>query len=54
MPDAGLREVLDTPRLDEDVFSASDRWLSTLGEHESRADKIIAHLESMIRKQSLG
>ncbi|NMB62516.1 MAG: MerR family transcriptional regulator [Chloroflexi bacterium] len=46
-----LRHVLDTPRPDEDVFMASDRWLSTLHEHELRAEQIIwfikDHLETM-------
>ncbi len=46
-----LRHVLDTPRPDEDVFMASDRWLSTLHEHELRAGQIIQfikdHLETV-------
>jgi DNA-binding transcriptional MerR regulator len=49
---SGLRDILDTPRPDEDVFSAADSWSSTLGEVEKRAQEIIAHLESMIQKQS--
>jgi DNA-binding transcriptional MerR regulator len=48
----GLRHVLDTPRNDEDVFSASDRWLTTLGEQEEQAGKMIAYLEEMIARQS--
>ena len=48
----GLGEVLDTPRPDEDVFSASDRWLSTLDEHVVRAGEIITQLEEMIQKES--
>jgi DNA-binding transcriptional MerR regulator len=48
----GLRETLDTPRPDEDVYSASDRWLSTLDEQETRAQALIAQLESMISKMS--
>ena len=43
-----LRQVLDTPRPDEDAFSASDRWLSTLKEQEEKAGQMIAHLEAMI------
>ena len=27
-----LKQVLDTPREDEDIFSAADRWLTTLQE----------------------
>ena len=47
----GLRLALDTPRPDEDVFMASDRWLSTLAEQDELAGKIIVHLEEMIRRQ---
>jgi DNA-binding transcriptional MerR regulator len=48
----GLRDALDTPRPDEDVFSASDRWLSTLNEWTQRTEMIITHLEEMIAKRS--
>jgi DNA-binding transcriptional MerR regulator len=47
-----LRHALDTPRPDEDVYLASDRWLTTLGEHEDRARQMIALLEEMINKES--
>ena len=47
-----LRHALDTPRPDEDVYLASDQWLTTLTEHEKRARQIIALLEEMIRKQA--
>lgn len=46
----GLREILDTPRPDEDILSASDRWLSTLAGQEQRARRIMVHLEMMIEK----
>jgi DNA-binding transcriptional MerR regulator len=45
-----LRQVLDTPRPDEDVYVAADRWLSTLAEQEQRAADMIAQLEAMIAK----
>jgi DNA-binding transcriptional MerR regulator len=45
-----LRTVLDTPRPGEDVYSAGDRWLSTLEEQEQRALDIIRHLELMIER----
>ncbi len=48
---SGLRQALDTPRPDEDVYSAADRWISTLAEQEDRARRIIAHLEHMVQKQ---
>ena len=48
-----LRRALDTPRPDEDVYLASDRWLTTLGEHEERARQIIDLIEEMIHKQAL-
>ncbi len=46
-----LRQVLDTPRPDEDIYIAADRWLSSLGEQEQRAMDMIAQLEAMIGKQ---
>ncbi len=49
---SNLRQVLDTPRPDEDVYSASDRWLSTLTEQEQRAGQMIAMLEDMMRRRS--
>ena len=47
-----LRRALDTPRPDEDVYLASDQWLTTLSEHEDRARQIIALLEEMIHRQA--
>jgi DNA-binding transcriptional MerR regulator len=45
-----LRHVLDTPHPEEDVYSAADRWLSALAEHERCAKDLIAQVEAMIRK----
>jgi DNA-binding transcriptional MerR regulator len=36
-----LRQVLDTPQPGEDVFYATDRWLTTLGELEQHARETI-------------
>jgi len=36
-----LRQALDTPRPDEDVNYASDRWLTTLGDMEQHADQAL-------------
>ena len=47
----GLRQVLDTPTPDEDIFFAADTWLSTLAEQENRAHQLISQLEEMLRKQ---
>jgi DNA-binding transcriptional MerR regulator len=44
-----LRRALDTPRPDEDVYTASDRWISTLREQEQRAHAVIALVEEMIQ-----
>jgi hypothetical protein len=46
-----LRQVLDTPRPDEDAQHATDRWLSTLTELEQHATEIISQLEHMIDKR---
>jgi len=47
-----LRRALDTPRPDEDVNLASDRWISTLNDQEKRAHTIIALVEEIIQKQT--
>lgn len=49
---ADLRRALDTPQPDEDVYMASDRWMSTLVEQEARARQIIALVEEMIQTRS--
>ncbi len=49
-----LRHALDTPRPDEDVYLASDRWITTLIEQEQRAHQIISLVEEMIQRQSTG
>jgi DNA-binding transcriptional MerR regulator len=46
-----LRRALDTPRPDEDVYTAADHWLSTLTDHEQRARKIISLVEEIIQHQ---
>jgi DNA-binding transcriptional MerR regulator len=46
-----LRQVLDTPRPDEDAIYAADRWLSTLATHEERARDVITQLEAMMCKR---
>jgi DNA-binding transcriptional MerR regulator len=48
---ANLRQALDTPRPGEDIYTAADRWLSTLAEEERRAHTMIAIIEEMIQKQ---
>ncbi len=45
---ADPRRALDTPRSDEDVYTAADQWLSSLAEQERRASSIIAQLEKMM------
>ena len=49
--ETNLRRVLDTPRPDEDVYSAADRWLSTLDEQEQRARQLVTQLKKMTRMQ---
>ena len=43
-----LRQVLDTPRPDEDVYMASDRWISTLNHQEQKAHELIALVQEII------
>lgn len=47
-----LRRALDTPRPDEDIYTAADRWLSTLAEEAQRAHTIINLIEEMIQKRT--
>jgi DNA-binding transcriptional MerR regulator len=51
---ADLRRALDTPRPNEDVYLASDRWLSTLTEQEQRARTIISLVEEIIHNHTSG
>ncbi len=44
-----LSLVLDTPRPDEDVLTAADRWFSSLSEQERRARQMIRMLTGMQR-----
>lgn len=45
-----LRQILNTPRHDEDVYSAADQWLTILHAQEQRALDIITQLETMIQR----
>lgn len=49
---ADLRQVLDTPREDEDIYTAADQWLTTLALQEQKSGEIITQLEKMIEKQT--
>ena len=46
-----LRQALDTPRADEDVYLAADRWISTLGSQERLAQQMIAFIEKRIEHE---
>jgi DNA-binding transcriptional MerR regulator len=48
-----LRRVLDTPRPDEDVYIAADRWLTSLAGQEQCAYDIINFIEEMVLKQRM-
>ena len=43
-----LKQTLDTPRADEDIFTATDHWLTTLQEQEKLAQRVIQLIEEMI------
>ena len=43
-----LKKILDTPRKDEDIFSAADHWLTTLHEQEKLAERVIQMVETQI------
>ncbi len=46
-----LRASLDTPSPDEDVYSAADRWITTLAGQEELALKLIDLIEERIRTE---
>jgi DNA-binding transcriptional MerR regulator len=48
---ADLRAALDTPTPGEDVYGASDHWLSTLAEQETVALGLVALVESIVNSQ---
>lgn len=43
-----LKQVLDTPRADEDIFTAADHWLTTLNGQESMTKRVIQLIEEKI------
>jgi DNA-binding transcriptional MerR regulator len=45
---SNLRQSLDTPLPDEDVYTAADRWQSTLTDEENLARRLIALIEEII------
>jgi len=45
----GLKKVLDTPREDEDIFTAADHWLTTLQAQEKLAKNIIKMIAEIIK-----
>lgn len=49
-PNTDILKALDTPREDEDVLFAADRWISTLNELEASAEKMISILEERMGK----
>lgn len=42
-----LKMILDTPRADEDIFSAADRWLTTLHEQKKLAERVIQRIREI-------
>ncbi len=43
-----LKKILDTPRPDEDIFTAADHWLTTLKGQEKLSGNVIAMIEEII------
>jgi DNA-binding transcriptional MerR regulator len=50
---ANLRQALDTPQPDEDVYMAADRWLSTLRQETHKAQKLITLIEEVLTNRNL-
>jgi DNA-binding transcriptional MerR regulator len=49
-----LRQVLDTPDPQEDIYYVADNWLTTLAQTEERAQAIIRQLNAMIEAAVAG
>ena len=47
-----LRQVLDTPREDEDIYFATDQWLSSLQKAAQQADELIDLLDEIIQRRT--
>jgi DNA-binding transcriptional MerR regulator len=47
----GLKNVLDTPREDEDLFTAADHWLSTLHAQEQMVQRVIQLIQELLAKK---
>ena len=47
----GLKKVLDTPREDEDIFTAADHLLSTLHGQEKLTKNVIKMIEKIIKER---
>jgi hypothetical protein len=47
-----LQDALDTPAPDEEVYAASDRWLSTLAEQERDALRLIDLIAKIINDRA--
>jgi DNA-binding transcriptional MerR regulator len=47
----GLKKVLDTPREDEDIFTAADHWLTTLQGQEKLAKQVIRLIKELVARQ---
>jgi DNA-binding transcriptional MerR regulator len=46
-----LKKTLDTPRPDEDIFTAADRWLTTLRAQETMARQVIELINEITASQ---
>ena len=44
----GLKEILDTPRADEDIFGAADRWLTTLHAQTKMAQDVVQLIKQVL------
>lgn len=44
-----MRDVIDTPLPEDDIISATDRWISSLAETEADAHQVILQLKKMIK-----
>lgn len=48
----GLKKILDTPREDEDIFTAADHWLSTLKAQERQVKQVIKTIDGLTKAKA--
>lgn len=52
-PQANIREVIDTPKEDDDIISACDKLLTSLNQAKKNAHYVVHQIEKMKKMSDL-